>query len=60
VRIPLVRRPLQLSDRVLQYRPAQPQGPRRVSIETDAEDVDIWTPVAQEIGVPIEEIEIEM
>jgi hypothetical protein len=31
-----------------------------VSIETDAEEVDIWTPVAQEIGVPIEEIEIEM
>jgi hypothetical protein len=25
-----------------------------VSIETDAEDVDIWTPVAQQIGVPIE------
>jgi hypothetical protein len=31
-----------------------------VSIETDAEGVDIWTPVAQEIGVPIEEIEIEV
>ena len=25
-----------------------------VSIETEAEDVDIWTPVAQEIGVPVE------
>ncbi len=25
-----------------------------VSIETEAENVDIWTPVAQEIGVPIE------
>jgi hypothetical protein len=25
-----------------------------VSIETEAEDVDIWTPVAQAIGVPIE------
>jgi hypothetical protein len=25
-----------------------------VSIETDAEGVDIWTPVAQQIGVPIE------
>lgn len=25
-----------------------------VSIETDAEDVDIWTPVAQQVGVPIE------
>jgi subtilisin family serine protease len=24
------------------------------SIETDAENVDIWTPVAQEIGVPLE------
>ena len=23
-----------------------------VSIETEAEDIDIWTPVAQEIGVP--------
>ncbi len=25
-----------------------------VSIETDAEDVDIWTPVAQQIGTPVE------
>ena len=25
-----------------------------VSIETEAQDVDIWTPVAQEIGVPVE------
>jgi DNA invertase Pin-like site-specific DNA recombinase len=30
-----------------------------VSIETDAEGVDIWTPVAQEIDVPVEELEIE-
>jgi Subtilase family len=30
-----------------------------VSIETDAEGVDIWTPIAQEIGIPIEEVEIE-
>ena len=25
-----------------------------ISIETPAEDVDIWTPVAQAIGVPVE------
>ncbi len=25
-----------------------------VSIETEAQDVDVWTPVAQEIGVPVE------
>jgi hypothetical protein len=25
-----------------------------VSIETPSQDVDIWTPVAQQIGVPIE------
>jgi hypothetical protein len=31
-----------------------------ISIETDALDVDIWTPVAQQIGVPIEEIVIEV
>lgn len=31
-----------------------------VTIETDAEGIDIWTPVAQEIGVPIVEAEIEM
>jgi hypothetical protein len=31
-----------------------------VSIETTAEGVDIWTPVAQEIGVPIQEIAIEI
>jgi hypothetical protein len=31
-----------------------------ISIETDAEGVDIWTPVAQEIGIPIEEIAIEV
>jgi hypothetical protein len=24
-----------------------------VSIETTAQDVDIWTPVAQEVGLPI-------
>ena len=27
-----------------------------LSIETDATDVDIWTPVAQEVGLPIEEV----
>jgi hypothetical protein len=26
-----------------------------LSIETDAQDVDIWTPVAQDLGIPIEE-----
>jgi len=30
-----------------------------VSIETDTEDVDIWTPVAQQVGIPIEEIEVD-
>jgi hypothetical protein len=25
-----------------------------VSIETDAVDTDIWTPIAMEIGVPVE------
>ena len=30
-----------------------------VSIQTDAEDVDIWTPVAQQVGVPVEAVEIE-
>jgi hypothetical protein len=30
-----------------------------VSIETDAEDVDIWTPIALEIGVPAEELAVE-
>lgn len=29
-----------------------------VSIETAAQDVDIWTPVAQEIGIPVEETEL--
>jgi hypothetical protein len=24
-----------------------------LAIETDAEDVDIWTPVAQQIGIPM-------
>jgi len=31
-----------------------------VSIETEAEGVDIWTPVAQQIGVPIESAIIEI
>lgn len=31
-----------------------------IGIETKAEDVDIWTPVAQAIGVPIEEIDIDL
>lgn len=31
-----------------------------VSIETDAEGVDIWTPVAQQIGVPLEQAVIEI
>ena len=31
-----------------------------VSIQTDAEDVDIWTPVAQQIGIPAEIVEIEL
>src|SRR5262245_14585217 len=31
-----------------------------ISIETDGEEVDIWTPVAQQIGIPIEEILIEV
>lgn len=31
-----------------------------VSIETDAENVDIWTPVAQQVGIPIEEIQIDI
>ena len=30
-----------------------------VSIQTDAEDVDIWTPVAQQVGVPVQAVEIE-
>jgi hypothetical protein len=29
-----------------------------LSIETEAQDVDIWTPVAQQIGIPIEETSI--
>jgi hypothetical protein len=29
-----------------------------VSIETEAQDVDIWTPVAQQVGVPVEAIEL--
>jgi hypothetical protein len=31
-----------------------------VAIETEAEGVDIWTPVAQEIGVPVAETVIEI
>jgi hypothetical protein len=31
-----------------------------VSIETEAEGVDIWTSVAQEIGVPVQEVVIEV
>jgi hypothetical protein len=31
-----------------------------VSVETDAEGVDIWTPVAQQIGVPVEQVRIEV
>jgi hypothetical protein len=31
-----------------------------VSIDTDAQDVDIWTPVATEIGVNAEQVEIEL
>jgi hypothetical protein len=30
-----------------------------VTIETDAADVDIWTPVATQVGVPVE-IELEV
>jgi hypothetical protein len=30
-----------------------------VSIETQAEDVDIWTPVATQVGVPVEAVTIE-
>ena len=30
-----------------------------VSIQTPAEDVDIWTPVAQEVGVPLQNVQIE-
>lgn len=28
-----------------------------VSIETEAQNIDIWTPVAQEMGIPVEEAE---
>jgi hypothetical protein len=31
-----------------------------IAIETEAEGVDIWTPVAQEIGVPVEAVVIEV
>jgi hypothetical protein len=30
-----------------------------VSIQTAAENVDIWTPVAEQVGVPIQDIQIE-
>jgi hypothetical protein len=29
------------------------------SIQTEATDVDVWTPVAQQVGVPIEDVGIE-
>lgn len=29
-----------------------------VSIQTDAEAVDIWTPVAQQVGIPVQAVEI--
>ena len=31
-----------------------------VSIQTAAENVDIWTPVAQEVGVTVQNVEIEL
>ena len=31
-----------------------------VSIETEAENVDIWTPVAQEVGIPVEEVVVDI
>jgi hypothetical protein len=31
-----------------------------LALETPAEGVDIWTPVAQQIGVPIEEVVIQI
>ena len=31
-----------------------------VSIETKAENIDIWTPVAQEVGIPVEEILVDI
>ena len=31
-----------------------------VSIQTDAEDVDIWTPVAQQVGIPGQAVEVEL
>ena len=30
-----------------------------VSIETEAENIDIWTPVAQEVGIAVQEVDIE-
>jgi hypothetical protein len=30
-----------------------------VSIRTAVEGVDIWSPVAQQIGVPVQDIQIE-
>ena len=31
-----------------------------VSIQTDAEDVDIWTPVAQQVGIPVQAVDVEL
>jgi hypothetical protein len=31
-----------------------------VSIQTAGEDVDIWTPVAQEVGIPVQDLAIEL
>jgi len=30
-----------------------------VTIQTTAEDVDIWTPVAQQVGVPVQNLQVE-
>ena len=46
----------------------QPKGDRSglgvdyalvVSLEADSEEVDIWTPVAQQVGIPVEVVEVE-
>ena len=31
-----------------------------VSIQTDAEGVDIWTPVAQQVGIPVQAVDVEL
>jgi len=31
-----------------------------VSIQTAAEGVDIWTPVAQQVGVSVQDVQIEL